>query len=158
MGVHYNGQGPLRPMRRRGEDVTRKGNATARYPSSRCFSGQESSSDSWLTITGPPPSLFHKWQEPKCTTGTWPHAAKLVISVLKKSSIEGVRALPLAVASHSEYHRATLQEATLSLGPFPLPGTSQQQLGVEGAFKQATGLVRLCGAEQVKYARLQHRL
>ena len=31
-------------------------------------------------------------------------------------------------------------------------------IGVEGAFKQAKGLVRLCRAEQVKYARLQHRL
>lgn len=31
-------------------------------------------------------------------------------------------------------------------------------IGVEGAFKQAKGPVRLCRAEQVKYARLQHRL
>ena len=69
-----------------------------------------------------------------------------------------VRALPLAVASYSEYLRATLQEATLPLGPFPLPDASQQHLGVEGAFQQAKRPVRLCRAEQVKYARLQHRL
>src|SRR5216683_816373 len=31
-------------------------------------------------------------------------------------------------------------------------------IGVEGAFKQAKRPVRLCRAEQVKYARLQHRL
>jgi hypothetical protein len=76
----------------------------------------------------------------------------------RRSNIEIVRALPLAVASDSEYHRATLQEATLPLGPFPLPGATQQQLGVEGAFTQAKWPVRLCRAERVKYARLQHRI
>jgi hypothetical protein len=76
----------------------------------------------------------------------------------RRSKIEIVRALPLAVASDSEYHRATLQEATLPLGPFPLPGATRSNWGVEGAFKQAKRSVRLCRAEQVKYARLQHRL
>src|SRR2546429_2946676 len=33
-----------------------------------------------------------------------------------------------SVASDSEYHRAILQEVTLPLGPFPLPGASREQL------------------------------
>src|SRR6266446_10140453 len=111
-----------------------------------------------LAQNPPAPKAARKVRKSTRTTGIWPQPAKVVISVLKRSRIEAVRALPPEVASDSEYHRATLQEATLPLGPFPLPGISQQQLGVEGAFKQAKGLVRLCRAEQVKYARLQHRL
>src|SRR6267378_4156350 len=81
-----------------------------------------------------------------------------VVSVVKRRRMEGKGAIPLAVASDPEYHRATLQEATLPLGPFPLPEASQQQLGVEGAFQAGQRPVRRCGAGQVKYARLQHRL
>src|SRR6266436_326465 len=106
----------------------------------------------------PAPRAAREVRKSTRTTGIWPQPAKVVISVLKRSRIEAVRALPPEVASDSEYHRATLQEATLPLGPFPLPDASQQQLGVEGAFKQAKRPVRLCIAEQVKHARLQHRL
>src|SRR6266851_1192512 len=106
----------------------------------------------------PAPKAARKVRKSTCTTGIWPHAAKVVISVVKRSSIDVVRGATtrscfrLGIPSgHSSGSHSTARAISFTWH-FPAA------IGVEGAFKQAKGLVRLCRAEQVKYARLQHRL
>ncbi len=100
-------------------------------------------------------------QSPRCETGTHdqPSAASTGCNfATRRSNIEIVRGATtsscfrLGIPSgHSSGSHSTARAISVT-------GATQQQLVVEGAFKQVKRPVRLCGAEQVKYARLQHRL
>src|SRR5437879_7067446 len=89
----------------------------------------------------------------------WSHQPKVVNSASKRSRIEVVRRVTtsscfiLGIPSgHSSGSHSTARAISFTRA-------SQQQLGGgRRAFHQAKRPVWLCSAEQVKYARLQHRL